>query len=449
MSDFITFEPAQHTIASSLQAGKRSRLFAPSILLDSRNFPAAATRERIKQMPPVSPFKSYEASERGDRRVRLGKQYEIVQAAERQHRVGKWELLERVKEILPKSRTAKCMNHAPGSAGVSVQVHVDQYGNDVGAHYDSVFTCGSVWTCPVCSSRIQHRRHEELKTGIDYWQGLGGQVVMLTLTIPHYSHEKLHEVKERFQKARRIFRNRKAWKSWSGQHGLLGSVRTLEVTVGKNGWHVHTHELLFFDKYNSEYHRQYKAYLLDAWQAACLSAGLGCPNEHGVELTDFHDSKNAADYMLKFGPYEMTSTHTKRGTSDNKSPWDLIRSGTGQDAALFREFAENFHGSRQLVYSAGLRTVLKMDAEEENERLAAQAVIEPETVDIIEVYIIEKDDWKIVKKTRSRGILLEIARESGERGVGSFLERLRNEKKQQQNWTKKPYGPWKFKGSTA
>lgn len=425
MADLVTFHPEtpSQSITRRLQSGEKSRFSAPSLLNSTSNFPAQATKERIKRDGlPDRHKKSYEIAATG----RLGKPYEIMQADFRIKRLEKWEMLDNVKKVLPEHRTAGCMDRAPGASGVSVHVHVDSHGQDVGAHYDSIFTCGCVWTCPVCSSKISRLRRGELKTAIDFWSRLGGQVVMLTLTIPHHSGQKLHEVRDLFQDARRRFRNRKAWKTWAQSCGFLGSVRALETTHGSNGWHVHTHELMFLDNYSPEKVREYKSFLLKAWQSACESSGLGTPNDHGVDL---QDAEKAAGYVSKFGAeFELTSTHTKRGNLNGKTPWDLLRSGTSADAKLFREFAEVFHGSRQLVWSRGLRSLLNLSKEQSDEELSKQSEA-TETVDIIEVYVFDHQEWSLIKKTKSRGIVLEIARESGERGILSFLKRLKNEKK--------------------
>ena len=46
-------------------------------------------------------------------------------------------------------------------------------------------TCGSVWTCPVCSLKIAAKRAEELAAAIDTWKDRDGYLCMVTATIQH------------------------------------------------------------------------------------------------------------------------------------------------------------------------------------------------------------------------------------------------------------------------
>ena len=55
--------------------------------------------------------------------------------------------------------------------------------------------CANAWGCPVCSAIISEHRKTEVKQAMDWWQGQGGSVLLLTLTVPHYSHTDIKQLK--------------------------------------------------------------------------------------------------------------------------------------------------------------------------------------------------------------------------------------------------------------
>ncbi|RIW97499.1 replication protein, partial [Acinetobacter baumannii] len=57
---------------------------------------------------------------------------------------------------------------------------------------------------------------------------------------------------------------------------------------------------------------------------ACEKAGLDQPSyEHGLDL---RNGQKAASYVSKWGvEHEMTKGHIKKGKTDSKTPFDLLR----------------------------------------------------------------------------------------------------------------------------
>ena len=73
------------------------------------------------------------------------------------------------------------------------------------AHYGNLITCGSVWTCPVCSARISEQRRQELKLAMTNWRKQVGSVYLLTLTNPHYCGDNLKQLLEGQRRLLNIF----------------------------------------------------------------------------------------------------------------------------------------------------------------------------------------------------------------------------------------------------
>jgi hypothetical protein len=195
--------------------------------------------------------------------------------------------------------------------------------------------------------------------------------------------------------------------------GIVGTVRALEVTYGANGWHVHSHEILF----SRGEARPDADGLLPVWQTACIRSGFKAPNGHGLSV---EDGSKAAEYASKWGAAEeLTKAHVKRGKEGGRSPWDLLRdggSGDRQAAALFVQYAGQFKGKKQLVWSKGLRDLLGLGAERTDEELAGEQVEES-----VVIATLTREEWSAVLGNDLRAEVLLIAREEGAAGVWRLL----------------------------
>jgi len=288
-------------------------------------------------------------------------------------------------------------------------------------HYAGLMTCGSIWVCPVCAAKISERRRTDMKLLVAQARLRGYTVLLLTQTVPHYSNQALKPLLSHFAQARSLQRHRGSWKKIVDRFGIMGTVRALEVTHGENGWHIHTHELLFIAPGHNINPAMVSAYILPTWQRACVSAGLGEPNKHGV---DVKDGSAASDYIGKWGiEEEVTKSHIKQGRADSQTPFDFLRDylATGdEDAAdLFRDYAKAFRGKKQLTWSRGLRD--HFDLEEE---LTDEEIAEKKIEDGILLGNIDMDQWRLILKHDKRGQILQIAKDSGFHGVLSYLSTL-------------------------
>lgn len=360
----------------------------------------------------------------------LGTTYEITQPPPTQKsakpgivrvsgRLEKWALQSVSRVLLPGERVRTCLRSMRAKE-ISVWKSRENQ-----AHYSGLMVCGSVWTCPVCAQKISERRRIELVQAVAKWHKMGGYVHLLTLTVPHYSNDALKPLLSRFSNARRKMMNRKSWKNWKAENGLAGTVRALEVTHGSNGWHVHTHELLFTREPLPDLD-QVQADLLKMWQSAAVSAGLPEPNEHGLDL---RNGDYAAAYAGKWGlEHELTKSNVKKGRHGSKTPWDLLRSvfaaGLGteesiEDSELFQNYAKAFKGKRQLVWTRDLRRLLNIEEEKTDQELAEQI---EETAELLG--LITPKQWKLILKYNKRGEVLLCASFLGWSSVVELIDNL-------------------------
>lgn len=347
-------------------------------------------------------------------------------------RVARFALQSAARNILPTSRTAKCLRIRAFNSEVQVWKH-HEHGT---AAYAGLQTCGSVWACPVCAAKIAERRRVELQTalalhraGVGIAGGGAGTAFLLTLTTPHQKTDKLSELLAMQTKATLRFWADRSVKAILKEMGCIGHVRALEVTHGRrspqnNGWHPHYHNLLFcgsgvdLARFDDAQRKDWAVRLYLRWAACCVRSGLGEPSfAHGLKLDN---GTEAANYAAKWGlEDEMTKGHTKKATH-GETPFDFLRAflADGSDkqaAALFKEFAETFKGKRQLSWSKGLKSRFAVE-EVSDEELSTR--VEEEAVLLGQINV---DQWRDVLKVDARATVLEIAARSGWHEVQRFL----------------------------
>jgi hypothetical protein len=335
------------------------------------------------------------------------------------------------REILPASRTAKCLRLRSGNPnGKADGVGVWKSKEHGTAHYSGLQTCGSVWTCPVCAAKIAERRRAEVLAAMTAHKAGGGCVNLLTLTAPHQRSAELAPLLAKQAKAVGSFWKDKTVRNVLTEMGTIGQIRAWEVTHGRksaqnNGWHPHFHVLLFsgsgvdlarFDKAQMQ---DWAVRLYLRWAAKCKAAGLGEPSfKHGLKLDD---GDKAAAYATKWGlEDEITRGHIKKGKQGGETPFDLLRSfladkSDKQAAALFQVYAAAFKGKRQLHWSHGLKA--RYAIEDATDEEVCQRM--EERADLLGQITV--DQWRDVLKVEARATVLEIAALSGWYEVQRFL----------------------------
>jgi hypothetical protein len=286
-------------------------------------------------------------------------------------------------------------------------------------HYRGLIVCSQVWICPVCATKITERRKQELQAALARAAAAGYLLALVTSTFPHGRHDDLSELIAKTARARNLARGGKVANAIRHDVGLIGTVRCLEVTHGINGWHPHLHEIWVMAK--SLELGDLEDRLYTCWRRAALKAGFDAPSrDHGV---DVRGGSDAAHYVSKWGSFELTKAHTRRGRNEQRTPFDLLRLyadgiDRNENARLFHEYAQAFAGRRQLVWSRALRERLEI-AEKSNEQL------NQENRELAELLgQIDPRDWVLIREHGLRGEVLEIARE-GWQPVVDFIMALR------------------------
>lgn len=313
-------------------------------------------------------------------------------------------------------RTAKCKWI---NVGGFVGVHASREHSS--AFYSGIMTCGSVWACPICAAKVQERRREEVSQAVAWADSEGLQSAMVTLTFPHYQWQNLKDLLSQQADALHRLRAGAPWKRFKDATGYEGLIRSLELTIGVNGWHPHTHELWFIkDDVSAD---AMKDRILERWRNCCARAGLlDLKNAAQVKAFDAHavDVKGhcrASDYLAKQDDSrhwgvdsEIAKASTKQGRAKGQHPFRLLalaQEGDKKAGAKFVEYADSLKGKRQLFWSAGLKKKVKVE-EISDEEVAEQKRDKADLLGYLTPF-----DWKLIRATGKRAQVLDVAESNG------------------------------------
>ena len=313
-------------------------------------------------------------------------------------------------------RTAKCKFVVHGSAvGVLKSKTYNR------AFYNGLQTCGSVWTCPVCASKIQEKRRGEVAKAVDYFYSNNYQAVLITFTFSHKRTDILELLLKQFADALKKLRKGKQWDNFKKRVDFKGLIRSLEVTHSENnGFHPHTHELWFLDKNVNQ--KEFIAFVQKRWLSACKRAGLF---KDGDNLKNFLkrsiDVKfncRASDYLNK----QDSSFHwgvdreiAKGASKKGKHPFYFLEENTPRTRQLFLEFADAIKGKSQLFWSRGLKNLVGIN-DKTDEELA-----EEETDNADNLGLLTLTQWHIIRTLNIRAQVLDIAENENFEAVIKFI----------------------------
>lgn len=330
----------------------------------------------------------------------------------------KWQLQALSRVALPGHRVQICMRHVRADRN---EVQVKQSLESLRTYYANLMACGSVWACPVCAPKIQHIRSLEVRAAIDHWTDQGGAVVMPTQTTQHNHLDKLSVLLEAFTLALRHSKSGKSYQKLKKRLGIAHSIRALELTHGRHGWHPHAHTILFLeDKTDLD---RLAGEMFPLWQSATRRAGLREPSRQAFSVVDASEVKT---YVTKMGQeyqwsaeHELVKAHSKSGKG-GMSPFDMLRANLDQSQpatlARFAEFAHTFHGKRQLVWSNGSKVEL-LGTEGLSDQQISDSLGECDPV----LAYINLDQWRMIRQHNLQGQVLQVVEKFGKEGLKHML----------------------------
>lgn len=297
-----------------------------------------------------------------------------------------------------------------------------------------VQTCGSVWSCPVCSKRIAIERGKEIKKALEWADSNKETPIMLTFTARHTRQMSLSDFKNRFKAAQRSLIQSRAYRKLRVELSISNTIKAVEVTHGMNGWHYHTHVLMFVPNALIATHagldmHAWEEKMSDLWLYQLSRQGLDGIPEHALDV-QYHGNVRE-EYLSKLGlevDKNSTNAHAELSSGANKrgkgrTIWSLLRKASEGDehsVSLYVEFVQSMLGENWITWSHGFKELVGAD-DISDEIIAENGDTEPQ----IEFMTISDEDYAPVRKLRCYDELLEVAAKTRDKDkVRSFLDIL-------------------------
>lgn len=299
------------------------------------------------------------------------------------------------------------------------------------AHYAGLATCGSIWACPVCSAKIRNHRALEISEAAASWDRAGNTVYLLTLTMPHDLGMPLAKLIPVIADGFRSVISGRPWVRIRDKLGIAGTIRSMEVTHGANGWHPHLHVLVFINgALDAAGLAELTIHARRTWAQQITAAGYRLPNAHGVDIQRCYSAAEAGQYIAKTqdgrsAGNELARGDMKRGRNGGRTPFEILDdfrwTGDARDLALWHEYERATKGHQAITWSPKLRERLELAAEELSNEDVAAAEVGGEDIAIIANW-----QWKrVVAIPGLAGYLLDQAEHGG---IDAINETLRAHK---------------------
>ena len=323
---------------------------------------------------------------------------------------GHWVIRALNNTLFPEESVGKC------GAPLGAEIVAGCRTSDGRAGVRGIATCGSSKGCARCGAVIRSVKGEEIQYFSAAHLDRGRCLLFLTLTVPHEHGEDLEPLLEGLQRAWSKTIAGRPWMGFKRQYGVLGQIKVVEVTLGRNGWHPHLHVLLFVDRPpldpEGDDVRAMEAWLASKWHVMVdrwIGGRRTLPGV-GAKLLVVNGGVGAkettlATYLAKIS-WEMTRADLKVDEAErwsSRTPWqvgiDAYLYGDTKDIAAWCEWVRASKGTRIYDRSPSLADHYGTPATEAktDEELAAQAD------DLTEQVAIDARVWGVARTTRLAG----------------------------------------------
>jgi hypothetical protein len=371
----------------------------------------------------------------------------INSSAPRRIRERKWIELDYLRLESTRKAQRSCLL---GTRSKTVGVRV----SGVGAGYSGLMHCGFA-TCPNCAPQIGAVRREDINAAVTNHRAMGGEVLMLTMTLRHNRRQSFETLRAALSKCWDAATSGRGWRRDREEAGIVGVTRVWEEKWSiSTGWHLHVHALLFVrdvgpdstpcgvffpQRFAPRRNRPLGgseggdpqtllASLFGRWQRKALEMGLDAPLLRGQDLhvVTGEDVDVLGGYFAKQATEDGARTAEEiaweLSNPDGKSRGESftpaeIRSlavdGDPQMQALWGEYEQGMAGRRTIAWTRGLRDLLGLDEEKSDQEIVDEA----DGGDVV-LSMTAKTWWKFA---RQDGMRFELLRRVTEDGAASAV----------------------------
>jgi hypothetical protein len=243
-----------------------------------------------------------------------------------------------------------------------------------------------VWLCAVCSAKIRARRSDEAAEAMGRHVAAGGGLYLATGTLPHERGDALVRTFGVLTDTWAFLNRDGSVRRLNSRYGLMGTIRSVEVTHGRNGWHPHTHAAIFTATPVPLLEMYPWVSAMDRGWAAGLARN-GWPGgvrdiRFRVDMIETFMVPTVAGYITK--PQDKLSNELSRadlkgGRWGSRTPLQILAdyasTGAVDDLNLWLEYEQATIGRSAIRWSKGLRAKLLPDVEEQtDDEIAAEEV---------------------------------------------------------------------------
>lgn len=292
-------------------------------------------------------------------------------------RKQKYELLQAIKRILQNMnfRVSDCMKSL-GDTSI-VREHNGR------VHSTNLMLCGSIWLCPICSSRITEQRREELDRAVKNNPGL--TPVLVTFTMQHTQDDKLSTLLDRLNTSLQKMKQGYSWKKFQGDYGVKAYASSLEITFSKeNGWHPHKHLLFFVDKGTDL--QGFESEITERYLKILEKLGGYGSEFHAVTVSSRSGTAQANSYISKWGiTSEFAKSNLKKGRGESYSVWELAMLAESEPLFFvkYQEYALATYRRKAITWSKGAHELLNIGKDETDEEIALKETAQEPEAEVI------------------------------------------------------------------
>ena len=297
------------------------------------------------------------------------------------------------------ARIIQCGRAIRSRLGVVVKQSNDGY-----VYASGLVTCASIWACLACSYKIRSKRARQVAFAVAAHLAAGGGVLFGTFTMSHERGERLDLVWTVLSDGWAFMTAGRQWVDFRADFGLVGTIKTVEVTHGVSGWHPHLHVLFFVDAPMNDFdreddYREFRRRIRERWiRRLSKKHGRNVSEEFGTRFDPVKadESDKIGIYCTKVG-YELAMADSKIGRSEGqRHPFaiahDAANNGDKADVMLLREWIASSKGKRSIQWSG---EQIKAYAKGEIER-SDQDLAEEEQIGDTSLLVVDPHLWRRV-----------------------------------------------------
>jgi len=239
------------------------------------------------------------------------------------------------------------------------------------------------------------------------------------------------------------------YKKYIKHHQYDGSVTTVDVTYGDNGWHIHSHELVTL-KEKADL-REFRDITFQNWTKSVLYSGIDIKNANAFYRRSVQIDELQGDHLNRMTSYlskidatkwgasaELSLGYLKKADNRNLTPFGMLHHINDQEtsderrfayqkyAPIFWEYCKTFKGSHYIAFSKGLKAKYGM------QDLTDKQIVDAENL-FDDFYGFWEDyEWQQIKKHRLRGFVVQNSEGTFEELTEKLrlqMQVLQNEKK--------------------